>query len=73
MAMFPALMQPIMRKITGDDSLCFLGHFGSSCYWLSGQIGKLCNKNNKGRTTEDVKFPKRIIFFSEIIWYRLLL
>ncbi len=64
MAMFPALMQPIMRKITGDDSLAF-GHFGSSCYWLSGQIGKLCNKNNKGRTTEDVKFPKGLSFLRD--------
>lgn len=64
MAMFPAIMQPIMRKITGDDSLAF-GHFGSSCYWLSGQIGKLCNKNNKGRTTEDVKFPKGLSFLRD--------
>ena len=38
MAVFPALMQPTIEEITGDDSLA-LGHFGSGCYWRSGQIG----------------------------------
>lgn len=64
MAMFPALMQPTMREVTGDDSLA-LGHFGSSCYWLSGQIGKLCSKKGKGRTTEDVNFPKGLSFLRD--------
>ncbi|MDE6844296.1 MAG: PTS ascorbate transporter subunit IIC [Lachnospiraceae bacterium] len=64
MAMFPALMQPTIREVTGDDSLA-LGHFGSSCYWLSGQIGKLCSKNGKGRTTEDVKFPTGLSFLRD--------
>ena len=40
MALFPALMQPTMRKVTGNDSLA-LGHFASCCYWLSAQIGKI--------------------------------
>ncbi len=64
MAMFPALMQPTIREVTGDDSLA-LGHFGSSCYWLSGQIGKLCSKTGKGRTTEDVNFPKGLSFLRD--------
>lgn len=64
MAMFPALMQPTMRAVTGDDSLA-LGHFGSSCYWLSAQIGRLCNRNGKGRTTEDVNFPKGLSFLRD--------
>lgn len=64
MAMFPALMQPTIREVTGDDSLA-LGHFGSSCYWLSGQIGKLCSKKGKGRTTEDVNFPKGLSFLRD--------
>lgn len=64
MAMFPALMQPIMKEVTGDDSLA-LGHFGSSCYWLSGQIGRLCSRKGKGRTTEEVKFPTGLSFLRD--------
>lgn len=64
MAMFPALMQPTMREVTGDDSIA-LGHFGSTGYWLSGQIGKLCSKNGKGRKTEDVNFPKGLSFLRD--------
>ena len=43
MTIFPALMQPTIEEVTGDDSLA-LGHFGSACYWLSAQIGKLFGK-----------------------------
>lgn len=64
MAMFPALMQPVMREVTGDDSLA-LGHFGSCCYWLSGQIGRLCSRKGKGRTTEEVKFPTGLSFLRD--------
>lgn len=64
MAMFPALMQPVMKEVTGDDSLA-LGHFGSSCYWLSGQIGRLCSRKGKGRTTEEVKFPTGLSFLRD--------
>ena len=64
MSMFPALMQPTIREVIGDDSLA-LGHFGSSCYWLSGQIGKLCSRKKKGRTTEDVKFPNGLSFLRD--------
>ncbi len=64
MAMFPALMQPTIREVTGNDSLA-LGHFGSCCYWLSGQIGKLCGKKGKGRTTEEVNFPKGLSFLRD--------
>lgn len=64
MAMFPALMQPTIREVTGNDSLA-LGHFGSCCYWLSGQIGKLCGRKGKGRTTEEVNFPKGLSFLRD--------
>ena len=64
MAMFPALMQSTMREITSDDSLA-LGHFASSCYWLSAQVGKLCSRNGKGRTTEEVKFPQGLSFLRD--------
>ena len=58
MAFFPALMQPTMEKITGDDSLA-LGHFGSSCYFISAQIGKLFKG---GKSSEEVSFPQGLSF-----------
>lgn len=64
MALFPALMQPTIEKITGDDSLA-LGHFGSGCYWLSAQIGKLFGRDDDTTTTEDVKFPQGLSFLRE--------
>ncbi len=64
MAFFPAMMQPTIREITGDDSLA-LGHFGSTCYWLSGKIGRLVGKKEKGRTTEEVNFPKGLSFLRD--------
>ncbi len=64
MSALPALMQPTMRAITGNDSLA-LGHFGSCCYWLSAQIGKLFGKKGKSVSTEDVRFPKHLSFLRE--------
>lgn len=64
MAVFPALMQPVMREITGDDSLA-LGHFGSGCYWLSAQIGKLFGRKKDMVTTEDIHFPQSLSFLRE--------
>lgn len=64
MTIFPALMQPVMRKVTGDDSLA-LGHFGSGCYWLSAQIGKIFGRKPGFKTTEDIEFPKGLQFLRE--------
>ncbi len=64
MAIFPALMQPVMEEITGDDSLA-LGHFGSGCYWLSAQIGKLFGRDDDTVTTEDINFPTALSFLRE--------
>ncbi|MDD2958611.1 MAG: PTS ascorbate transporter subunit IIC [Lachnospiraceae bacterium] len=69
MAFFPAIMQPSMNKLTGDDTLS-LGHFGSCCYWLSAQVGKLfgnaAKKNNKEvRSTEEINFPKGLSFLRD--------
>ena len=64
MAVFPALMQPTISKITGSDSLA-LGHFGSGCYWLSAQIGKLFGRDENTVTTEDIKFPQGLSFLRE--------
>ena len=64
MAVFPALMQPTIEAITGNDSLA-LGHFGSGCYWLSAQIGKLFGRKEDTTTTEDIKFPQTLSFLRE--------
>lgn len=64
MTIFPALMQPTIEAVTGDDSLA-LGHFGSSCYWLSAQIGKLFGKKEDTVTTEDINFPTTLSFLRE--------
>lgn len=64
MAVFPALMQPTMRKIVGNDSLA-LGHFGSGCYWLSAQIGKIFGRDENTKTTEDINFPQGLSFLRE--------
>lgn len=64
MTIFPALMQPTIEKVTGDDSLA-LGHFGSGCYWLSAQIGKLFGRKENTKTTEDINFPTTLSFLRE--------
>jgi PTS system ascorbate-specific IIC component len=64
MSIFPALMQPTIEKVTGDDSLA-LGHFGSGCYWLSAQIGKLFGRDDDTTTTEDINFPQSLSFLRE--------
>jgi PTS system ascorbate-specific IIC component len=64
MAVFPALMQPTMRKITGNDMLA-LGHFSSTGYFISAQIGKLFGRDENTTTTEDINFPQGLSFLRE--------
>ncbi len=62
MAVFPALAQPTMRKITGNNQVA-LGHFGTVSYWAAGEIGK-CFRG-KSKSTEEIKFPKGLSFLRE--------
>lgn len=62
MAIFPALAQPFMRKITGNDQVGF-GHFSTLGYALSGAIGSLVGKNS--RSTEKINFPKGLGFLRD--------
>lgn len=62
MAIFPALAQPTMRKITGNDQVA-LGHFGTVSYWAAGQVGRIFK--GKSKSTEDITFPKGLSFLRE--------
>lgn len=62
MAIFPALAQPFMKKITGDDSVAF-GHFSTLGYILSGYIGKAVGKGS--RSTEEMQLPKNLGFLRD--------
>jgi PTS system ascorbate-specific IIC component len=62
MALFPALAQPTMRKITGNDDIA-LGHFSTVTYLVSAKIGQLVGKGSK--STEEAKFPKGLSFLRD--------
>lgn len=68
MAMFPAIAQPTMSKITGTDDIGF-GHFSTIGYWFAAQIGKLVGgkamKEGRAKSTEDISFPKRLSFMRD--------
>lgn len=60
--LFPALAQPIVRKITGSDDIA-LGHFCTLGYLLSAGVSKLTGDVSK--STEDAKFPAKLSFLQD--------
>lgn len=62
MAIFPAMAQKTMVKITGDDSIAF-GHFGTLGYVFSAWLGSLFGKGSA--STEDITFPKSLSFLRD--------
>ncbi|WP_392486547.1 PTS ascorbate transporter subunit IIC [Haloimpatiens sp. FM7315] len=62
MAIFPAMAQPVMRKITGTDDVAF-GHFGTTGYLVAAGVGKLVGKGSK--STEEMNFPKGLSFLRD--------
>lgn len=60
---FPAMAQPFVRKVTGNDNVAF-GFYGSSLIWATGWVGgKL---GNREKSTEDVKISPRLDFLKEM-------
>lgn len=62
MVFFPAIAQPTMRKITGDNNVGF-GHFGTLGYVLSAWVGSLVGDRSK--STEDIQFPQGLTFLRD--------
>ncbi|EIJ78402.1 PTS system ascorbate-specific transporter subunit IIC [Bacillus methanolicus PB1] len=62
MAVFPAMAQPFMRKIVGNDNVGF-GHFSTVGYVLSGLVGKVVGKGSQ--STENINFPKGLGFLRD--------
>lgn len=62
MAIFPAMAQPTMRKITGTDDVA-LGHFGTMGYVLAAWVAGLVGKDSK--STEEMNFPKGLNFLRD--------
>lgn len=63
MVFFPAISQPFVRKVTGNNHVAF-GFWGSSWITLSGYIGGLVG--NKEKSSEDVKVPKSLDFLKDM-------
>ncbi len=59
----PALLRPFVRKVTGSDDF-IIGHPTTILSLIAGGVGKLFG--TKGRSSEDIKFPKSTEFLREI-------
>ncbi|MYL20180.1 PTS ascorbate transporter subunit IIC [Halobacillus litoralis] len=62
MVLFPAMLQPYTRKVTGSDDFA-VGHFGSVGYLVAASIGKVVGKDS--RSTEEIKVPKSLSFLRD--------
>jgi PTS system ascorbate-specific IIC component len=62
MVVMPALAQPFMKKITGDDSIA-IGHFGTLGYLAAGATGSVVG--GKSKSTEEIRFPQGLKFLRD--------
>jgi len=62
LTLLPAISQPIMRKVTGDNSIA-LAHLTTLGTVPSAYIGKLVG--NPAKSAEDMKLPKGLAFFKD--------
>ncbi|ELK47740.1 PTS ascorbate transporter subunit IIC [Halobacillus sp. ACCC02827] len=63
MTLSPAILQPFMRELTGNDNVA-LGHFSAVGYAISGLVGKAL-KSEKSTSTEKINFPKGLGFLRD--------
>lgn len=63
MVLFPAISQPVVRRVTGNDQIAF-GFFGSSWISLSGLVGGLFG--SREQSTEEVKVPEGLDFLRDM-------
>ncbi|MEQ9885247.1 PTS ascorbate transporter subunit IIC [Pectobacterium zantedeschiae] len=62
MVLFPAIIHPYMKKVTGSDDVAF-GHFSAISQLLSAFIGS--KFGNKEKSTEDMEVPKSLLFLRD--------
>ena len=67
MVIFPAIAQPLVRKVLNNDSVAF-GFWGSSLVCLSGLVGKWTGKKDRDEhdTWEEVKVPENLGFLKDM-------
>jgi PTS system ascorbate-specific IIC component len=63
MVAFPAISQPLVRRVTGSDEIAF-GFFGSLWISLSGLVGGLVG--SKESSSEEVKVPDSVGFLRDM-------
>ncbi len=64
MAFSPAYCQVTFKKVTKSEGVA-LGHFGGLGYWLAGRVGSLFANDKSRKSTEDIDFPKRLVFLRD--------
>lgn len=62
LVLFPALAQPVMRKVTGNDEIAY-GHLTTTGVVLSAYIGKTFG--NASKDSEEMKMPKNLEIFKD--------
>ncbi|PAF11953.1 PTS system ascorbate-specific transporter subunit IIC [Niallia circulans] len=63
MTLSPAIVQPFVRQLTGNDQVA-LGHFSAVGYAVSGLVGKAVGGKNP-TSTEKINFPKGLGFLRD--------
>ncbi|MEX5277925.1 PTS ascorbate transporter subunit IIC [Kocuria sp. CPCC 205261] len=64
MTLSPALVQPFMRRVTGNDNVA-LGHTGGAGIALSGLVALLTRGKGTSKSTEDLTIPKGLGFLRD--------
>lgn len=62
MVLMPAIAQPFMRRITGDEEIA-MGHFGTLAYVAAGLVGS--GVGDAEKSTEDFNVPRGLSFFRD--------